>query len=746
MRGPFARRDARPITRAHAAACERGSHRRRDQRARTTDRRPEPRSRPPGSRAPGAVSAGHAAGRPGTLNEQQLPAQDAATPTADPWAWDGGSRRSPWPVRLFGVAVAAAVIPIVVAAARAIGRGWIPTGDNAQLALRSLDVFNQHLPLLGSWSSSSASYGINVNNPGPMMFDALAVPSKLLGVPIGIPVAVAALNVAAVAGIAWFAWRRGGPVLGIIAMTAASALAWAMGSELLYEPWQPHSLMLPFLLFLFVAWSALCGDLIALPFVAFVGSYLLQTHLTYAVLVPVLGAWALAGSFVSLRLARRRDPDGWPVLRRQARRALAIAGALLAIAWAQPVIEQFTSSPSGNLTRLIRASRAPHVKTVGMQLATRLVASVVSVPPLWFRSATQRTFNAAAGWRPPSGFLAAASLAAVVAVLVLCAWGARRRADRVALPALATSALLLLAAVVTAARTPITVFGAYNQHELRWLWPVAAFVSFTIVASLVRRLPVHHPSGAAVLGGFTLIAVVLAALNLPTATVGDTPNTMQYAIPAQKQLNASMRDLTARGPLLIDDLFKEEFALFDPYGWAVLAELQRRNIPFVAADAELVRQLGPRRQFTGHNARGALLERKGTAALTPPAGSRRVAFGEGLSPADLRELATLDRQITAELQRAGLQLNRRGEAARQRGEIAPFNAPGSAGVDAPQLLSSGELAALISQHDLVVDPAWAGRFVRYASLQQAWSQQTVALFLAPLSVVRTTRNPTFPTP
>ena len=100
-------------------------------------------------------------------------------------------------------------------------------------------------------------------------------------------------------------------------------------------------------------------------------------------------------------LARRHDPDGWPALRRRSRRALTAVGVVVALAWVQPLVEQFTSSGTGNLTRLARAARAAHVPTVGFHLGTKLVAAVVSLPPLWFRPSVEHTF-AATGWHPPS--------------------------------------------------------------------------------------------------------------------------------------------------------------------------------------------------------------------------------------------------------------------------------------------------------------------------------------------------------
>ena len=62
--------------------------------------------------------------------------------------------------RLFVASIVVAVVPVAVAAARAIHDGWLPTGDNALSAVRARDLFSiTNLPLLGTWSSASVNAG-----------------------------------------------------------------------------------------------------------------------------------------------------------------------------------------------------------------------------------------------------------------------------------------------------------------------------------------------------------------------------------------------------------------------------------------------------------------------------------------------------------------------------------------------------------------------------------------------------------
>jgi hypothetical protein len=639
--------------------------------------------------------------------------------------------------RLFVASVVVAAVPVVVATLRAMGRHWIPIGDDGFFAVRSLDVFGHHIPLLGTWSSSSLSYHANLNNPGPLLFDALAVPVKVLGPNTGLAVGVALLNLAAIGAIAVFAYRRGGVLLGTLAMTVTTVLCWSMGSELLFEPWQPHVLLLPFLLFLVLIWSVACGDLVALPFAVFVGSFVLETHLTYSVLVPVLVLFAVVALAIALRRDRARDPDRWPDRRRHLVRISALTAVVGVAAWTQPIIEQFTSAGKGNLTRLVDATRASGVHTVGSSLGARLAAAVIALPPWWFRPSVTDTFQPP-GWHPPSLALAVASLVVTVGILAACTWVGRRVGDRTIVLAVVTATVALLVAIITVAKSPITLFGAYTPHGLRFLWPIAAFLFFAILATIVTRVRASRLATVRrgpewLVGGLVLVAVVFGALNLPYASFGDGPNSQEWAIPAQRQLQARMSSLDGHGPLLIDDLFLGAFA--DPYGGAVLVDLQQRGVSFVARDPGLVRQLGPDRQFTGRNATAALLLRIGDATRVSPAGSRRVAFGEGLSTRDQQELARLHRQLAGYLRRTGVQLNPRGQDALRRGNLANVGALPSLGpgLDPEPLFTSRELGLMVDQHDLILDPPWSARFARYSQLQGNWDRETVALFVGPIT-------------
>ena len=107
------------------------------------------------------------------------------------------------------------LVPFVVALVRAFHDGWVPSGDEANIATRALDVFSRHPPLTGL-PSTSALYGdkIQTNHPGPIEFYLIAVPLRVLGMSAGPLLTAATINAACGLIALWVFLRR----LGLTAM------------------------------------------------------------------------------------------------------------------------------------------------------------------------------------------------------------------------------------------------------------------------------------------------------------------------------------------------------------------------------------------------------------------------------------------------------------------------------------------------------------------------------------------------
>jgi len=634
--------------------------------------------------------------------------------------------------RVFVGTVVVAMVPILVAAISAVTRDWAPLGDDAIVAIRAHDVFTHNVPLLGMWSSASLNAGVNLNHPGPLLYDLLAMPVRVFGYAPGTAFGMAILNGLAIVGIAVFAFRRGGALLGAAATTMAAVLCWTAGSEVLYEPWPAHAMVLPFLLFIVLVWSACSGDLVAVPWAVGVGSLVVQTHLSYTLLVPALLAFAVVVVAGKVRDDRRRDAARWPDLWARIRRLGALSVIVGVVCWVQPLIEQLTSTGDGNLTRLADSITGSEVDRAGFGYGARLLATVVSLPPWWFRPSFRDSFVRGAGWSAPSPAATAGSLAALVIVLAVCWWFARRAGDRECLLAVTVGGVGLALAFATVAVFPLDNFDI-STHSLRWMWPLGAFITFAIVATAIRRMVTADRTGLAV-GALAVVTLIVAALNLPTSDQGRGPNSDQYAFAGVNDLAEQASPLAHGGPVLVDSLFLGRFG--DPYGPGVLAALDEQGMEFVVEEPMLVRHFGPDREFDGTNARNELLLRQGDEARDAPPRARRVALSEGLPAGERHELADLRRQISDYVRAGRLELNDAGRRALVAGALPHLSDQLTGPVDPEPLFDSREISVIGESHWLAGDGRWQRRFERFAELQGRADARTVALFVRPVEQSR----------
>ena len=181
-----------------------------------------------------------------------------------------------------------------------LGTHWHASSDDALEILRVRDVGGRHTPLTGVQSR------FGWNHPGPVLLWGLAPFNWPLG-PTGVLFEVGLLNACVLVASLFVARRRGGLAFVVILGIAVLVLLRALGSAVLIDPWNPWVAVLPFLLYLLLAWSVAERDFGALPALVAVGSFLAQTHVAYAPLV--LGAGALAGVLALLGPRDEADPE-----------------------------------------------------------------------------------------------------------------------------------------------------------------------------------------------------------------------------------------------------------------------------------------------------------------------------------------------------------------------------------------------------------------------------------------------------
>ena len=521
---------------------------------------------------------------------------------APPTAADTASDPDEPPHWVRAVLQVAVVLPILVAAVRALATGWFPVGDSALLAIRAADVGTVHHPWLGSWTSASLTLGVDVNNPGPLYPDLLApfmwTIGRIAGIGPATAIGVATVNAAFALGIVRVGRMLGGWRLERWALLVVAALTWAMGSELLIDIWQPHALLLPFVCLLLLSVGLVDRRWALLPAWLGVGSLVVQTHIGYVYVVVVLGLMVVTTGVIALRAEQR------PVAELVRHRIAAWSGVVLAVAWVQPLVEQFAGEGRGNLARLASNAGGGDI-TIGAGTAVKLVARVVALPPWWsrpgFESSVRSTPLTDTPDGPrlfvpelPNGVLALVAVILVVGVLAWLFLTARRRK----LTTVAAGLLVALVAVVTAVGTltvqTVSVVGL-GSHHVRWLWALSLFVQFVIVwaATELWRPAIEEriaSAGIAVVVG----ALVVANLGVTAHALGPTADRA-----AADTLERTLDDLTSFDPggsVLYD---VGNLRPFEPWSAAVQMRLRELGIEFRVADEGMVRQLGNGRRADG---------------------------------------------------------------------------------------------------------------------------------------------------
>jgi hypothetical protein len=556
--------------------------------------------------------------------------------------------------------VALLVLPAVVAALSLLGRHWYPTADQAFEALRIGDVGGQHTPLVGEPSR------FGWYHPGPLLFFLLAPALRLFG-ETGVLAGMAALNTAALIGVAVVARRRGGTALLIWTALLLAALVHALGPGFLLDPWNPWAALLPFLFFVMLAWSVACGDHVALPWAAGVGSFVVQTHVGYGLLVVGL----LAVVLVVAALGRTRAGLV---------RWFAAAGVVMVVLWLPPLIQQAFGHP-GNLGEVARYFLHP-------QYTAQQAANVAAGPPAGWSEAygvMGKQLTPPGPWLTgndvnESGFAAvAAAWPAVLSLLVVIGAGlaAWMRGARDAARLAGVAVVLALLGLVATSR----VTGILAPYLVRWWWVVALLVWLAIgwcVAQAVSAARRDRSGSAANQGGrpettagtgggqdsaargggrrLALAAGVVAAAGavaLVVATVIDAlPAPVPFAPESDTIAHLAPSTAAAVGRNGTELLQWIDPDLLSGVGPGMFTALHRAGVDVVAPPA-LATGVGSERMAPPARYR-ALITGVGLADPTmpvqplPPApGSRLVASYDPLSPQQRREAVVLQQRIRA---------------------------------------------------------------------------------------------------
>jgi hypothetical protein len=492
-----------------------------------------------------------------------------------------GPRRPPGRL-LFGAALVAALLPFVVSGVDVVvdaGTGYHPTADLAAIELQTRDV-GRHAVLVGPYSREG------FHHPGPALYYVLALPYHLSDSnSVGLLLGALAINGLAVVGMALVARRLGGLTLALCTLVLVGLLVRALGPNFLRDPWNPYVTVLPLGLLVFLSWAMHHGEAWTPAAAAAVASFLVQSHLGYALVALGLLAWGGAGW---LRAVLR---DGDP-LRGSRRRRLAPAGlatvAVLGVMWLPPLIDVATRSPD-NVQRIGDYLGDPH-DLHNLKESYRVVTDQLSARPEWLAGPERPalTGEVAALYRPaPVPILLVAFAGAVVLL-----W--RRRA-RAGLLLAGTVAVGLVLEVVSVWR----LAGPVLTYLVRWGWVLGMATGLVVLWTAVLLLPPRwrRPTGLPVLVAVAALAVV-SVLNSVVAARAQPPYRHQsdVAAPLSRSVLASLP--AGRRPVLLSG--SSGISAFHEAGIAV--QLERHGVP-VRADHT---RYGEHRVYEGEPVRAVL--------------------------------------------------------------------------------------------------------------------------------------------
>lgn len=486
------------------------------------------------------------------------------------------------------VLTAIVVLPIVVAIVRMMfGPKYFPGIDIAATELRVRDALHD-VVLVGPYSR----YGWD--HPGPFLFYLLAVPYWISGeASISLPITAGIVNALSVVGCVHIGWRRLGMRGALGVLVPVALLVRAFGPEQIRDPWNVYISILPLLFCVLTLWSVAEGDWWFLVPAAVVGSFVVQSHIGYVVIISVTSVVGVGLGFGRhWRTERPRRTLRWVML--------STATALAFVWW--PVVYGRLVSDDGNVSRIAQFFRAEHA-TAGYAKALRILGLQWGPQPEWLlgvRSTRGNFFPSEPHW--------------YVAILIVSAavgsWVAWRRRDR----AVTTLGVIVATAVVAAVVSVAQVIGPLWPYITRWTWVVGGLLGMMTLLGLVG--PMHRRRARLLVGLASGVVIVAAGAATIGAIRADAPGAARSEIEQAVGTQVLRRLPRGTGAVVID---RNESTFAVP---GLVLRLERAGIDTVVSP-ELPIVYGEHRSRVPENVRARLVVIDGS--VPPPIGVPRIA-------------------------------------------------------------------------------------------------------------------------
>ena len=467
-----------------------------------------------------------------------------------------------------------AVTPIIVALVELLrGSAWFPAGDMAQAELHMRGFFSNP-PLVGAAGRIVSDTGFQGSHPGPGLWVAM-LPVYVLGgrSSHALLAAAASVHIASVILAVRLAFHRGGRLLAALTALAALFVIRASGPDFMVEPWNPWLAILPFAVFIF-----LIGEVVApiagskqkqLSFIAaiVVGSYCLQCHAGYAVLV--VGA-LVASMVVWVRDECRNTESKYLGLSQswmKIRSGLLVSAAATLVVWSPVFIDQWRRSP-GNLSILWEHFVTPSEPTMALSEAVRVITTQFNLVGLWLSGPGSDA--------PSEGWARYFGCFLLICLWVWSTWKVKQTKQATML----RWQLMMAGFVLLGSFSILRIFGPYYEYTVRWFWILSALTTITSLFFLVRTYQVLEKLRSSrvairtlVVGGAVMVVGLLVMSSLQTADRVKLPGKTESRILADLIPEVS--------PLLSHD-DKYLLRMYDPYtlnatGFGSVLELERQG-------------------------------------------------------------------------------------------------------------------------------------------------------------------------
>ena len=515
-----------------------------------------------------------------------------------------------------------AVAPFLVVIVTRAGRAYFPAQDLAVIDLRARDLWSLHPPLTGPWSR------VGFAHPGPLFYWLLGIPSALTGGAAWSEIVGAALlQAGAIVASIRLAWRRGGLAFTLL-ISAMFGLAYlAIRAWGLIAPWNIYVAFPYYPLFLLLAWSVALGEVHRIPWLAVVGTFLVQTHVGYLILVALPVLWVgghLVGDARSGRLPRQslRRPLAWTI-------------GWMALLWTPVLVDElFVTGNLGAVYHYLTDSNAPKA---GLSTSLGWLAEEFHLLPPWLGGPSRNTVFSF--WAVGSSIAWLGIPAALFAIAVVAL---RRRRS------ISRRRLVELVGFVTV--SALIAMSQITGDQFGYLFEWRIFVAILVVVACAWSVAPwirEHPTIWSAAGAL-LVGTVMATSAVLAYRVATFPDNLE---PSDALLEPMVNRLVRQAPRSGHLLVRADGSTRVGVASTLVNELDRHGIR-AGIDPWLDFEYGPGRRLSARDASEIwIVAEEGWQAsrLRAIPGGRELASSHALSDHDERELSRIQRTLWHQL-------------------------------------------------------------------------------------------------